>query len=113
MQCIFCEIAEKKLKTHLIYEDSDTVAFKDINPQAPIHILIIPKKHIPSLQETVQIDANVLSSLMLAARNIAALQQCHDKGYRIVINTGEDGGQTVSHLHLHFLAGKQLSWPPG
>jgi histidine triad (HIT) family protein len=113
MNCIFCKIAQKSIPTPLVYEDDELVAFRDIHPQAPQHLLIIPKKHIHSLHQSEDNDALLLGKLLVAAKKIAQDLGLHEKGYRLVMNTGEDGGQTVFHIHLHLLAGKPMSWPPG
>ena len=113
MNCIFCKIAQRLMPTDLIFEDEDCIAFRDIAPQAPQHLLIIPKKHIHSLEHTDHEDQLLLGKLLLIAQKIARDLGHHEKGYRIVLNTGENGGQTVSHIHLHLLAGKSMTWPPG
>lgn len=107
-QCLFCEIA--KGQGELLWEDDLAVAFADINPQAPVHILIIPKVHVASLAELE--DRELLGHLLTVANTIAK-EQGLEAGYRVVINTGEDGGQTVPHLHFHLLGGRALGWPPG
>ena len=109
--CIFCKIANGEIPSNFIYQDENVVAFRDVNPQAPVHILVIPKKHIAS-SAAVE-DPSVWSSLMSSAVKIAHDAGLEDKGYRMVINTGEQGGQSVPHLHLHLLAGRNLGWPPG
>lgn len=109
--CIFCKIAEKELPASIIYEDADVLAFNDIAPQAPTHVVVITKKHIACASE-VQ-DGAVWFSLMGAGMKIVKKLGIGKYGYRLVINTGEHGGQTVPHLHLHILAGRNLGWPPG
>lgn len=113
MNCIFCKIADKSLPTHLLYEDADVVAFRDIHPQAPEHIIIIPKKHLESLHHCKDEEEALLGKLLITAKKIAQELGHHEKGYRLVMNTGEHGGQTVFHIHLHLIAGKPMSWPPG
>ncbi|MBQ3403514.1 MAG: histidine triad nucleotide-binding protein [Synergistaceae bacterium] len=109
--CIFCKIANGEIPSNFVYEDENVAAFRDVNPQAPVHVLVIPKKHIASSAE-VQ-DSSVWSTLMNAAVKIARDMGLDKDGYRMVINTGEQGGQSVPHLHLHLLAGRNLGWPPG
>jgi histidine triad (HIT) family protein len=110
--CIFCSIVAGEIPVKLLFEDESTVAFADINPQAPVHLLIIPKAHLASLAHAAAADANLLGTLMAAAAKIAE-DQGLATGYRIVVNTGPDGGQTVDHLHLHLLGGRPMAWPPG
>ena len=107
--CIFCKIANKEIPTTPVYEDDDTIAFNDLNPQAPVHVLVIPKKHYASLNELD--DSRVMSALLNAVRK--TVEKLGIKEYRTVINTGESAGQTVVHLHIHILAGRPLLWPPG
>ena len=107
--CIFCKIANKEIPSALVYEDENTVAFNDLSPQAPSHILVIPKKHYASLNELD--DEKVMSALFNAVKNVT--KKLGIKDYRTVINTGETAGQTVFHLHIHILAGRPLKWPPG
>ena len=111
--CIFCKIAAGEFGGPPIYQDEQITAFKDINPQAPLHILIIPNNHIGSLNEVTSEDQMLLGQLMLTAAKIAREQGVADKGYRVIINTGSQAGQTVFHIHLHLLAGRRMSWPPG
>ena len=113
MDCIFCKIAEGSIKSEIVYENDDVVAFRDLNAQAPHHILIIPRKHIPTINDFNADDAIVFGKLGQAAKQIAADLDVADRGYRLVLNCNEDGGQTVYHTHMHFLAGRALSWPPG
>jgi len=110
--CLFCKIASGAIPVTRLYEDEQVLAFPDINPQAPVHILIIPRQHFASLAHTAPEDAGLLGHLLAAAAEIAR-QQNLTKGYRLVINTGSDGGQTVEHLHVHLLGGRHLGWPPG
>jgi len=109
--CLFCKIIKKELPADIIYEDDDFLSFRDISPRAPIHFLIIPKKHIPSINHLDQKDKELMGKLFLTASEIARKQKVSDKGYRLIINVGKDAGQAVAHLHLHLLAGKTLSWP--
>jgi len=114
MDCIFCGIVNKEIPADVVYEDDEVLAFRDINPQAPVHVLMIPKKHIASLDEAGGSDEerDLLGHLMVKIREIAAGLGL-ENGYRVVINNGEDGMQTVAHLHLHLLGGRQMGWPPG
>lgn len=107
--CIFCKIANKEIPSELVYEDDYTVAFNDLNPQAPVHILVIPKKHYASLNELD--DTKVQSALLNAVREVTKKLGITD--YRTVINTGKGAGQEVFHIHLHILSGRPLKWPPG
>ena len=110
--CIFCKIANRELGTELVYESDDVVAFPDIHPQAPVHILIIPKKHLANIGEIGPGDEGLLDQIGAAVKELAAKYQLDD-GYRLVTNCGPAGGQTVPHLHFHLLGGRELSWPPG
>lgn len=107
--CIFCKIANKEIPSNFLYEDDFTVAFNDLSPQAPIHILVIPKKHFASLNELD--DEKTMSALLNAVKNVTKKFGLTE--YRTVINTGESAGQTVFHLHIHILAGRAFNWPPG
>ncbi len=111
--CIFCKIASGQIPTNYIYEDDRVVAFNDIEPQAPTHILIIPKEHIPSAMELTEENASIVSHIFLVASKIAKEKGFDKDGFRLVNNCGKDGGQTVGHLHFHLLAGRYLQWPPG
>lgn len=110
--CIFCKIANKEITSDYVYEDDKIISFRDMEPQAPEHVLIIPKKHIASLDAAQESDAEVLAHILLKAKDIAADLGMED-GYRLVNNCGEDGGQTVKHLHFHLLGKRKMSWPPG
>ena len=109
---IFGKIIRKEIPADIIYEDELCLAFRDINPQAPTHILVIPKKTIPRLADTTDQDKELLGHMLLTVKSIAEKEGLSN-GYRVVINTDEDGGQTVFHLHMHLLGGRSLSWPPG
>jgi histidine triad (HIT) family protein len=113
MSCPFCQIALGEIKTEKLYEDEDMVIINDVNPQAPIHVLIIPKRHIESLLVAEEKDAELFGKMLLSASNIAKQLLIAETGYRIVINTNRDAGQTVDHLHLHLLGGRPMNWPPG
>ncbi|MEO8338694.1 MAG: histidine triad nucleotide-binding protein [Nitrospirota bacterium] len=112
-ECIFCKIAERTIPAVLVYEDDMVVAFDDVNPQAPTHTLVIPRKHVGSIAELQDSDVELLGRLMLAGNKIAKLKGIADAGYRFVVNTGPHGGQSVFHLHLHVLGGRHMAWPPG
>lgn len=106
--CIFCKIIGKEMSSEIVYEDERILAFKDIHPAAPIHILVIPKKHIPSLTEITKEDESIIGEIYTIINSIAEQQGVKDKGYRVIVNCGKDGGQEVGHLHFHLLAGTQL-----
>lgn len=110
--CIFCKIVSGEIKARIVREDDDTVSFLDLNPQAPTHVLIIPKKHISSLSEAKEEDVLLLGKLQLAAAETAKLLEV-EKAFRLVTNNGKGAGQSVEHLHYHLLAGRKLLWPPG
>ncbi|NJL11041.1 MAG: histidine triad nucleotide-binding protein [Calothrix sp. CSU_2_0] len=109
---IFGKIIRKEIPADIVYEDDLALAFRDVQPQAPVHILVIPKKTIPKLSDAETEDSALLGHLLLTVKKVAELVGL-DQGYRVVINTGVDGGQSVYHLHLHILGGRQLNWPPG
>jgi histidine triad (HIT) family protein len=112
--CIFCKIAAGEIPTKKLYEDEQALAIADINPQAPLHVLILPKKHIASLAEVGSSDQEkILVGDLLGVANQLARQHNLSRGYRVVVNTGPDGGQTVGHLHVHLIGGRQMHWPPG
>ena len=110
--CIFCSIANHDIPTDPIYEDELIIAFNDLEPQAPVHFLVVPKKHIESLDAATDEDSELISHIMLTIPKLAA-EQGLDAGYRVVINTGDEGGQTVKHLHFHILGKRKMTWPPG
>jgi histidine triad (HIT) family protein len=112
MDCLFCKIASGSIPVERLYEDDRVLAFPDINPQAPTHVLVIPKQHISSHADAAVGDADLLGHLLWAVGEVARAKKL-DRGYRLVINTGPDGGQTVDHLHLHLLGGRPMHWPPG
>lgn len=111
-ECIFCKIINKEIPSNIVYEDDQLVAFNDIDPQAPIHILIVPKKHIGSLDDIQAEDSNLIGYMMIKIKEIAEKHGL-TKGYRVVNNCGEDGLQSVQHLHFHLLGGRKFLWPPG
>jgi histidine triad (HIT) family protein len=109
MDCIFCQIASGKIPGDIVYQDKEILAFRDINPNAPVHILIIPKKHIASLDQLSQSDTALVGRMVAVASRLAKDEGVAEKGYRLAINCGKEGGQLVPHLHLHLLGGRQLS----
>lgn len=112
-ECIFCKIAAGEIPSNKVYEDELVCAFHDVDPQAPVHVLIVPKRHIQSVNALTDADAALMGRIFEAARTIATALGVSDAGYRLVVNTGEDGGQSVKHLHVHLLGGRALGWPPG
>lgn len=110
---IFERIAAREIPARIVLEDDDVLAFHDANPQAPVHVLIVPKKVIPRIAEASENDGSLLGQMLLAARRVAAELNLTATGYRLVINNGRDAGETVPHLHLHLLGGRALAWPPG
>ena len=111
--CLFCKIVAGEIPADIIFESDDTIAFRDINPQAPTHALIIPRRHVATINDLEDGDEALVGNLFLAARKIAADEGIADAGYRVAMNCNEAAGQTVFHLHLHILGGRQLGWPPG
>lgn len=111
--CLFCRIANGEIPAKKVHEDSDVVAFHDINPQAPTHVLVIPRRHIAALQEMTASDAGTMGTTILRATEIARDLRLEADGYRLVVNNGEGAGQTVFHIHVHLLGGRSLGWPPG
>lgn len=111
--CIFCKIASKDKSADIIYENKEVVAFSDINPQAPVHILIIPKEHIEKISDLNSKNVAVVNSLILAANKLAKDKGIAEAGYRLVFNCGSKAGQAVYHIHLHLLGGRNMNWPPG
>lgn len=111
--CIFCRIASGEIPATVVYEDPHVVAFRDLNPQAPTHVLVVPRRHIASLNEVGEADAELIGRMYLAATAVAAGDGIAQSGYRTVFNCNADAGQTVFHLHLHVLGGRSMDWPPG
>jgi len=111
--CIFCKIASGEMGTEFVYESDDIVAFRDLNPQAPTHILLIPKKHIQKISEIKKEDEALIGKMIAAANSIAEEEKISETGYRLVFNCGKDSGQEVLHIHLHLLGGRKMMWPPG
>lgn len=113
MDCIFCSIIKGEIPSSKVYEDDRILAFKDINPAAPVHIIIVPKTHISSTNELDESNCDIVGHIFAIGAKLAKEMGISDKGYRIVNNCGEEGGQTVNHLHFHLLGGRLLQWPPG
>ena len=111
--CLFCRIVEKKIPAKIVHEDDQTLAFDDVNPQAPVHTLVIPKKHVAAVLNCNAQDEGLLGQLLLACAKVAKQKGLAESGYRVVVNTGRDGGQTVFHLHVHVMGGRHMAWPPG
>ena len=113
MSCLFCKIIAGDISANTVYEDDMVLAFRDINPATPTHVLVIPKKHIETMNHAEPEDEAVLGRMMLVAQKIAAEEGVEEDGYRLVMNTNRHGGQSVYHIHLHLLAGRAMQWPPG
>ncbi len=113
MDCLFCRIANREIPADVVYEDDDLLAFRDIDPKAPVHILIIPKRHIATVNDVRPDHADLLSGLFIAAAKLARDQDLAEDGYRLVVNCQEGAGQSVFHLHMHLLGGRRMEWPPG
>lgn len=111
--CLFCRIVDRKIASKIVREDDNLIAFEDIKPQAPVHVLIVPKKHIDRVSDLSGADSKLIADAMLMAVNIARERDISDSGYRIVINCDKDAGQEVFHMHFHLLGGRLFSWPPG
>ena len=111
--CLFCKIADGRIPSRKAYEDDEVLAFFDIDPQAPVHVLVIPKRHIQSADALTEADAKILMAMFAAAKRVAHELGVAESGYRLVTNIGEAAGQSVPHLHLHLLGGRSLQWPPG
>lgn len=111
--CLFCRIAAGEIPAQVVYEDDAVIAIQDIDPQAPVHVLVIPRRHVANLAAAASEDPQLVSQLATAAAEVAAQQGVSDSGYRTVANTGPDAQQSVEHLHLHVIGGRQLGWPPG
>ena len=113
MKCIFCELIEKKRPAQIVYEDKRVLAFEDINPQAPVHVLVVPKKHIPTSLDMQDEDNDLIGYLFQTANKIAKEKHIAGRGFRLVMNCNREAGQTVFHIHLHLLGGRIMHWPPG
>jgi histidine triad (HIT) family protein len=111
--CVFCKIVSGEAQARLVHSDDDIVAFNDLNPQAPTHVLIIPRKHIESLADATQADTDLLGKLLQVARQLAVTLDIAKTGYRVILNTGAGAGQSVMHIHAHLMGGRRMRWPPG
>ena len=113
MSCIFCKIVNGEIPSDIVYADDECIAFRDLHPQAPVHILVIPRRHIETLDALKDSDTAVVGRMAAVARDIARKEGINEAGYRLVINCNEGAGQTVFHIHLHLLGGRNFGWPPG
>jgi histidine triad (HIT) family protein len=111
--CLFCKILSGDIPADIVYESDTAIAFRDVNPQAPTHVLVIPRKHIATINDLGEADQQIVGSLYLAAKEVASAEGISDEGYRAVMNCNEGAGQSVFHIHLHVLGGRALGWPPG
>ncbi len=111
--CLFCRIVAGEVPAERVYDDDLVIAVRDINPQAPVHLLILPRRHLASISEIAQADPLLMHRIGVAAATLAAQEGIADRGYRLLTNTGQDGGQAVAHLHFHLLGGRHMRWPPG
>lgn len=111
--CVFCKIVSGDIPSEKVYEDDDLLAFEDLSPAAPVHVLIIPKKHMSTLRDIGEADRELIGAIFVAANKIAVEKGLAEEGFRIVANCGENGGQTVFHVHYHLLGGRRMEWPPG
>ena len=113
MSCIFCKIVAGEIPAEILYQDDDVICFRDAAPQAPTHMLVIPKKHIGSIAELEEGDTTLAGKILVTATRMAKEQGISENGYRVAMNCGDEGGQTVGHIHMHVLGGRQMGWPPG
>lgn len=113
MTCLFCKIVQGEILATVVFQDNDIMAFRDINPQAPTHLLVIPKRHIATINDTNDEDGQLLGNMVLRAKKLAQAEEVSEVGYRLVFNINSGGGQEVYHIHLHLLCGRQMTWPPG
>jgi histidine triad (HIT) family protein len=111
--CLFCKMASGEIQPDVVYDDEEVLAFRDINPQAPVHVLVIPKRHISTLNDLEPGDTELMGKLFQAAKSIARQEGIADDGYRTLVNCNANGGQEVFHIHLHLVGGRRMSWPPG
>ena len=111
--CLFCKMVSGEIQPDVVYEDDDVLAFRDINPQAPVHVVLIPKRHISTLNDLTPGDAELVGKLFLAAKTVAASEGIAEAGYRTLFNCNKEGGQVVFHIHLHLMGGRRMGWPPG
>jgi histidine triad (HIT) family protein len=112
-ECIFCKIADGQIKSERVYEDDQLVAFRDLNPQAPVHVLIIPREHIPTTNDLTPTQSSLIGNMILVAKQVAVQEGIAKRGYRTVLNCNAEAGQSVFHIHLHLLGGRPMTWPPG
>jgi histidine triad (HIT) family protein len=112
-ECLFCKFVSGEITPNIVYQDDEVLAFRDINPQSPTHILIVPKRHIPTLNDLTPEDAELVGKLYLTAKKLAEDEGIDESGYRTVMNCNEEAGQSVFHIHLHLLGGRPMAWPPG
>ena len=112
-ECIFCKMADGEIRPDVVYQDDQVLAFRDLNPQAPTHVLVIPRRHIGTLNELGPADTELIGRLFLAAREVARAEGIAERGYRTLINCNAEAGQSVFHVHLHVLGGRRMHWPPG
>jgi len=113
IDCIFCQIANHEIDATIVYEDEQIIAFEDIDPQAPVHVLVVPKKHSHTLIDLKENEGEILEQLVGVAKTVAVMKQIDHRGFRLVLNCNPEGGQTVYHLHAHVLGGRKMNWPPG
>ncbi|MHB0939555.1 MAG: histidine triad nucleotide-binding protein [Armatimonadota bacterium] len=111
--CLFCKIANQQIPVPLVYQDDELAAFRDINPAAPVHILIVPRRHIPGVPALTDADAGMVGKIFRVAAELARQEGIAESGFRVVVNSGPDAGQSVQHIHFHLLGGRPLAWPPG
>ena len=111
--CLFCKMVSGEMTPDIVYQNEEVLAFRDINPQAPVHVLIIPKRHVTTLNDMNDDDADLAGALLVAAARVAKQLGVAEAGYRTVVNTNREGGQVVFHVHMHLLAGRRMKWPPG
>lgn len=111
--CLFCKMVSGEVRPNTVCETDELIAFRDINPQAPVHVLIVPRRHLATLNELEQADAELIGKMVLLAKRVARDEGLAERGYRLVLNCNPGGGQTVFHIHLHLLGGRQMTWPPG
>ncbi|RMF95324.1 MAG: histidine triad nucleotide-binding protein [Candidatus Schekmanbacteria bacterium] len=112
-ECIFCKMIKGEMQANIVYEDDLIIAIEDINPQAPVHLLLIPKKHIPTTMDIQKEDSDILSDIFESAKHLAKEKKIDESGFRIVLNCNEGAGQSVFHIHFHLLGGRRMTWPPG
>ncbi len=111
--CLFCKIVDKRISANIVHEDERVLAFRDIHPQAPVHLLVIPKNHVDTVNDLVEADAELVGHMLLTAQRLARDEGVAESGFRLVMNCNNDGGQTIYHIHMHVLGGRGMHWPPG